>query len=408
LLLNRLKQAGHTIEKIILHPAKGPEGSELSSSRYDFPISLAGVTDIVALRKAISESQRRTDRLPGARGRGNPNKRIRIYLKEPAEGTVEGLATGLAGTRAPRYWALFASPSVYRIDDAVTELRQDVWTTSGKDIRAGDQVLVWRGKGDGSFDRGVVSFGEVLTDPAFLDDSGNPYWVEAPAPGATRPAVTVRYVRALNLPLLETEHSDLLSKLAVARARGGTVFAIAPGEWEAVLSAAGPLEPTIDTEDALDTLADEKDPIPKAGRVSRGQGIGLTQAEKKAVEDRAVTVAKAHYEAAGWTVELRGKPYDLHCTKPSGELRVEVKGTTGRGETIRLTRGEVEHARNKFPAVALFIVCKIKLDRGSRPVATGGQPGILDPWRIDEGALSALAFEYSVPASMKWGVNGEG
>jgi hypothetical protein len=74
-----------------------------------------------------------------------------------------------------------------------------------------------------------------------------------------------------------------------------------------------------------------------------------------------------------------------------------VKGTTGLGSLVRLTRGEVDHARAMCPHVALYIVSEIRLARGARPHAARGTPRPWHPWIIDDGTMETPAFEYALP-----------
>jgi hypothetical protein len=136
-----------------------------------------------------------------------------------------------------------------------------------------------------------------------------------------------------------------------------------------------------------------------AGRRSLGQGYGLSPAQRKAVEDRAMDVARKYYEEADWIVEdvHKTRSYDLICRRAGQELHVEVKGTTGLGEKILLPKNEVAHAQQQYPNVALFVVYGIKLSAQDQPAAAGGTVLLLYPWNINEGQLEALAFSYALP-----------
>lgn len=239
LLLGRLKSERINVIGISLHPKNRAPGSSLELGKFGPPVLLDRVEDLRALRLAISRAQAQMDRGPRARGGGNPTRRIRMFLD--AHGAdVNALERRLAGTSGRRFWALFANPKVYRIDAAIAAHAEDLWTTRGKDVRAGDRAMVWRGRGGGLAARGVVAFGEVLTDPRDLDDPENSYWVH-PAERAKRvPRVKLRYVVPAKLPLLEQgNHRTLLADLSVARARGGTVFEVEERLFARILAAAG-------------------------------------------------------------------------------------------------------------------------------------------------------------------------
>ena len=134
----------------------------------------------------------------------------------------------------------------------------------------------------------------------------------------------------------------------------------------------------------------------------RGQGYGLTAAQRRAVEIRAVRVATDYLVDEGWDVEDVGdrRSYDLHATQGKKELLVEVKGTTNNGETVLLTRNEVNIHRDNYPHTALIIVQEIRLrNTDNGPLATGGSLAIHRPWQPAEDDLEALSFRYRVPAN---------
>lgn len=136
-----------------------------------------------------------------------------------------------------RYWALLANPQRYRIEAAVAAGDDDWWTTKGKDIRKGDKAIIWKAKGR-SEARGIVALGEVLCDPVYRADTESPFWVVSDC--ATEDRVLVRYVVPPGLPLWLDERSvDLLGRLNVCRACGGTVFHLRDTEWDDILDRVG-------------------------------------------------------------------------------------------------------------------------------------------------------------------------
>ena len=131
----------------------------------------------------------------------------------------------------------------------------------------------------------------------------------------------------------------------------------------------------------------------------RWQGPGLSATERSLVERRAMEVATRHFENDGWTVEdvSAASPYDLLCRHENRmPRRVEVKGATGGASAVILTRNEVLAARADPKAATLAIVHGIMLDR-SRAKATGGILRIINPWKLDDRALSPIAYRYEVP-----------
>ncbi len=146
----------------------------------------------------------------------------------------------------------------------------------------------------------------------------------------------------------------------------------------------------------------------RAGRVKppssppHRQGYMADARARKAIEDRAMEAATAHWVARGFEVQdVSGNhPYDLLCLAEDGEeVHVEVKGTTGAGRTIHLTVGEVGHAREHRGRVALYVLHGIELsDSLEYPRASGGSPVVDEHWDVDAGTLRATDFDWSPPA----------
>lgn len=130
-----------------------------------------------------------------------------------------------------------------------------------------------------------------------------------------------------------------------------------------------------------------------------GQGFGLSAAERKAVELRAMEVARTHLEALGFTVRdcSANSPFDFEAKRGEEQIIVEVKGTTGLGQAILLTHGEVAAHQAAFPNNALLVVHSIELARHDHvPRAEGGLLEAYMPWEIKQSALRAVAYQYAL------------
>lgn len=136
------------------------------------------------------------------------------------------------------------------------------------------------------------------------------------------------------------------------------------------------------------------------GRPSARPPRRVSAAERRAVELRAMALATEHYQAEGWQVEdvSATESFDLRCTRSGEELHVEVKGTTSNRPQVVLTRNEVIHAR-EYASVALVWVSNIELEftDGGQASANGGVTQVIDRWLLDDGALEALSFAYTLP-----------
>lgn len=131
-----------------------------------------------------------------------------------------------------------------------------------------------------------------------------------------------------------------------------------------------------------------------------GQGFGLSQPERRAVELRAMHLARVLYENMGWTVidTSASQPFDFHAKKDAHERFIEVKGTTGKGLSILLTCGEVEHVRRQCANCALVVVSAIALEQNAGEwIAKGGEITThLEPWILSDKSLSPTQYRYEI------------
>jgi hypothetical protein len=172
------------------------------------------------------------------------------------------------------------------------------------------------------------------------------------------------------------EHGDgLSSQLSMLRLNAGKVQNL----FEAIDPSQSPRKPATETS---------------------GQGFGLSQAERRAVELRAMQVARELYEGSGWEVidKSSSQPFDLLATREGVERFIEVKGTTGQGLSVLLTIGEVNHIRCNGNNCALVIVSGIVLEkRGGKWQADGGAVTThRDPLTLVETHLTPTQYRYEI------------
>jgi Protein NO VEIN, C-terminal len=132
---------------------------------------------------------------------------------------------------------------------------------------------------------------------------------------------------------------------------------------------------------------------------SKTQGFGLSVAERRAVELRAMALAKSHLQKLGWHVRdvSATHPYDFECTRGDQKLIVEVKGTTSTGDEVVVTRNEVEVQRTRHPNNALIVVHSVDLVRSAgAPKADAGTLLMRSPWNIEDSHLRPIAFRCAV------------
>ena len=129
----------------------------------------------------------------------------------------------------------------------------------------------------------------------------------------------------------------------------------------------------------------------------RSQGFCSNPKVRRAIEGFAVLRAKRYYEAQGYDVEVRGKPYDLRCSKDDSVLHVEVKGTSTTGEQVLLTPNEVAFVSEHSSSMALFIVSGLRVSLDDEPMVSGGTAIEIRPWQIQEECLASIGYTYCVP-----------
>ena len=135
--------------------------------------------------------------------------------------------------------------------------------------------------------------------------------------------------------------------------------------------------------------------------VAAGQGYVRDAKRRKSIERYAVSMATKQYESEGYDITDTGdeQPYDLSCVKDGTEVRVEVKGTQGRGDTIILTGGEVRHSQSEECQVDLFVVSGIVVTRnpaGEYETAGGQVRCHLRSWFPEGHRLKATEYCYSL------------
>lgn len=107
-------------------------------------------------------------------------------------------------------------------------------------------------------------------------------------------------------------------------------------------------------------------------------------------------LAEPYFAAKGWSVERKGKPYDLLCTRASEILYVEVKGTQTDREEVLLT--EVSFAKaNRGKWHYSSLPTWSSKNGTAKPFATGGNQIVNEAWLIDERDLLPTGYSYKVP-----------
>lgn len=126
-----------------------------------------------------------------------------------------------------------------------------------------------------------------------------------------------------------------------------------------------------------------------------GQGFLADVSARRAVERHAMMLVTKRFEADGWAVfdHSATESYDLLAETGEQALFIEVKGTTGRGDVIELTRREVEFAQANSDRMVLAVVAHIVLaGTGEETSASGGELIVRRSWAPTPSALRPIAF----------------
>jgi len=153
----------------------------------------------------------------------------------------------------------------------------------------------------------------------------------------------------------------------------------------------------IQEESSLDEIYENMS-LSESDQSDESLGYQIDPKKRKCVELYAEDCAIQYYVNRGFSVERKGKPYDLLCINDNLTIHVEVKGTTGLLNKVILTRNEIIDAKNINWQSDLFIVHGILLTESNGVwQASGGKQHLLAKWQLKDIDLSPLTFEYRVP-----------
>ena len=129
-----------------------------------------------------------------------------------------------------------------------------------------------------------------------------------------------------------------------------------------------------------------------------GQSILRDAERRKKIEDAAQERLMEYYRSEGWTVtDTRyGNPFDALATKGDETLYLEAKGTQSNGYTVRVTRGEVDHARLNQGNCVMGVWVGTRFDSFGEIDPEAGSLIIL-PFEPQEDQLIPVAYEWLVP-----------
>ena len=144
---------------------------------------------------------------------------------------------------------------------------------------------------------------------------------------------------------------------------------------------------------------------------------------RKTIENYAMNKAMTYYKNQGFTVQDKSSTcsYDLLCENDNSQIKVEVKGTTTKGNKVIITPNEYKAAidpefcrcnpeteylgyyekctdSSKNISSSLYVVYSIKIEKKSNDyIAKGGGNIHIPFWKPNNNDLIATQYEYSLP-----------
>ena len=127
-----------------------------------------------------------------------------------------------------------------------------------------------------------------------------------------------------------------------------------------------------------------------------GQGFRISAEERRAIEKRAMSVARNWLEQEGYSVvdKSNNSPFDYEAAKDGAVIKIEVKGTTCDGDdAIFMTKNEVDLHTQERGRTGIIIVSGIELDKlNDVTSAKGGKLYADIGWDIQTWDLVPMAF----------------
>jgi hypothetical protein len=142
-------------------------------------------------------------------------------------GRHEGAKDGKPSPTADRVWLFQANPSIYDIDQALSESTELTWVVRQytDEVRKGDRVYLWRSGPEA----GVVATATVQTEPAVMPgDADDPYLIRPESLSKPELRVVLRVDSVLPAPIRRSELLDhsVLKDLGVIKFANATNFKV--------------------------------------------------------------------------------------------------------------------------------------------------------------------------------------
>lgn len=168
----------------------------------------------------------------------------------------------------------------------------------------------------------------------------------------------------------------------------GTQVEYPPGSRNSILYRADP-----ETDGAVDADLPEAWDLPGAG----GQGLQMDAVVRRAIENAAQDRLMGYYRNRGWTVtdSRQNRPYDAVAVRDTERIYLEAKGTQSGGDSVIVTRNEVNHARQHPGLCTMGVWSGMRITDGVVD-PDAGTFRIL-PFNPDDGQLLPRDFDWALP-----------
>jgi hypothetical protein len=136
-----------------------------------------------------------------------------------------------------------------------------------------------------------------------------------------------------------------------------------------------------------------------ASAQEQSAGFQSNPAIRRAVEAYSMKMALALLNSKGYkniTDTSLSNPYDYTCEKDGQEFFIEVKGTQTAGNTIMLTRNEVENVRKNPKSCVLILVHSVTVSGKNLIKVSGGTTEVREDWKLRPEELKPTQYVWKV------------
>jgi hypothetical protein len=249
------------------------------------------------------------------------------------------------------------------------------WSTGGRigGVSTGDRVFLLR---QGTHGRGIVASGTVLSEIY--------QWQDWDGSGGVANYVDILWERVV--PVENALSTDVLKR------------ELPETNWDRLQMSGTFLKPQL--VDEMEELWSNH--LASIARNDTGPTLGqamlIDAVRRKKIEDAAQDRLMEHYRNQGWTVtDTRyGNPFDAVARNGDDLLYLEAKGTQSDGYTVRVTRGEVDHARANSGQCMMGVWARIEFGSDDEVDPLSGSFDVI-PFNPQDDDLIPVAYEWSLP-----------